>query len=68
MSASVLEAREKALRLMEDGHLAFRSCHECNSAHEHFTLDEDCVILCFGCGRYWLGSWDITEYDEDVPE
>lgn len=58
------EVRAKAEALIGDGKFAMRSCHECNGAHEHFTREQDCVILCFACGRYWLGGVDITIYDE----
>jgi len=57
------EKREKGLALIESGALAMRSCHECNGAHMHFIENEDCVIWCFECGRYWLGGFDITIYD-----
>lgn len=64
--SSLEEKREKAIALIDDGKFAMRSCHECNTAHEYFTHDEDCVILCFACGRYWLGAYDLTEHDTDA--
>lgn len=53
---------------MEADAFDIRSCHECNPAHEHFTKDESCVILCFACGRYWLGGIDLsTEPSQPEP-
>ncbi len=39
--------------VMEDGEPAFRSCWECNGAHEHLR-DVSYLHLCFMCGRYWI--------------
>jgi len=60
------EARERAVALIQADKFAFRSCHECNAAHEHFTRDDQCVIICFGCGRYWLGGIDLTTEASDA--
>lgn len=59
------EARKEAVRLIEEDRWAPRSCHECNVAHEHFKDYDDYVINCFECGRWWLGSVDVTIYDEE---
>ena len=62
---TVEEARERAYVLIEEGKVAWRSCHECNGAHEHFKDYEDFVINCFGCGKWWLGAIDVTIYEGD---
>lgn len=59
------KARKEAERLIEDGRVAWRSCHECNGAHKHFKDYEDFVINCFECGKWWLGAVDVTIYDDE---
>lgn len=56
------QKRAKARVLIDEGHFNTRTCHECNPAHQHFTNDESCVILCFACGKWWLGAVDLTDY------
>lgn len=62
------EARAKANQWMRDNNnaLAFRSCWNCNSGHEHLR-NADYVIWCFECGRYFFGGVDIT-IDENLNE
>lgn len=50
------EYRERARVLLAEHKVTFRSCWECNSAHEHLKEGEDVVLLCFGCGNYYLGA------------
>lgn len=49
----------------EEGEPAFRSCWECNSAHEHLKT-VNWLHVCFNCGRYWvydrfLDAFETTE-------
>lgn len=62
------EARAKAHQWMRDNNnaLAFRSCWNCNSGHEHLRSAEY-VIWCFECGRYFFGGVDVT-IDENLNE
>jgi len=43
--------------------LPFRSCWECNGAHEYLR-DADYPFACFACGRYLYKGQDITIYEE----
>lgn len=47
---------------MDEGEPAFRSCWECNSAHEHLK-DVDCLHICFLCNRYWIHGHFLDEFD-----
>lgn len=47
---------------------SMRSCWECNAAHTHFLRDgDDYSFLCFGCGKFFHGGIDVTDYSPD-PE
>lgn len=74
MSGSTDERRERevdtlrveAFELIEQSpsNLAWRSCWECNPAHE-FLKEDRCVVWCVpSCGKYYYRGVDITEYPE----
>lgn len=45
--------------------MAFRSCWECNAAHERF-LDgpEGHSFMCHACGRYFSNGIDVGDYSD----
>jgi hypothetical protein len=47
---------------LERGEPVWRSCWECNSAHEHLE-DTNLLHWCFNCGRYWIFGHYIDEFD-----
>ena len=55
--------REEALALLrkDNRSLIFRSCWNCNSAHERLKTVDNCVINCFECGHYYYKGVDITK-------
>ena len=59
------EAIEKADQWMRDhgNGFSFRSCWNCNRAHEHLR-NAEYVILCFVCGHYFFNGVDITEEEK----
>jgi hypothetical protein len=63
------EALAAANKLREEkgiGCVVFRSCWNCNPAHEHLKTVTDAVILCFGCGHYFYNGVQIsTEEGEE---
>lgn len=54
--------REAAKRKVEKDECAFRSCWNCNAAHEYMK-EWDTVISCFECGHWYFMGVDITEKD-----
>lgn len=48
--------------IMDEGEPAFRSCWECNGAHEHLK-DTDFLHVCFSCGRYWIHGYFLDEFE-----
>jgi len=40
---------------------AFRSCHKCNSCHEHLK-NTKYIHSCFECGRYWINGHYLDEF------
>ena len=57
----VEEARKKAKAILKkDGaNFEWRSCWNCNGAHEH--LKDHGLINCFECGHWYYQGIDITE-------
>lgn len=51
---------EKATRMVKDTDFAFRSCWNCNPAHEHLK-QADYLISCFECGCYYYKGICITD-------
>jgi len=50
---------------LEEGEPVFRSCWECNSAHEYLK-NRSSLHKCFSCGRWWvLGSFIECKTDEE---
>lgn len=45
--------------------IVWRSCWNCNPAHEHLKKEDKCVILCLECGRYYFRGEDITEDESE---
>lgn len=60
--------RIEAESAYRNGEYAFRSCWDCNAAHEYLK-EVDYLIECFGCGRYLFKGVDITIYPEgaEIP-
>ena len=60
----IKELREEASELVniDVNNLCYRSCWNCNGAHEHLK-EADFVILCYECGKYYFKGVDITNYD-----
>jgi len=61
------EARKKAKAYMKkhpDDEYAFRSCWNCNGAHEHLK-DAKYPILCNTCAHWFWNGVDITIFDEE---
>lgn len=57
--------RDLAHALLDDEKVMLRSCGLCNNAHYHLHDGEDVVMMCFGCGRWWLGNIDISIYQDE---
>lgn len=56
--------REEALELFNKNanNLVWRSCWNCNKAHEHLKEQNDkFVIECFECGHYFFKGKQISE-------
>jgi len=49
---------------LDPGEPAFRSCWECNAAHEHLK-DTSFLHWCFSCGRYWIFGRYLDEFETD---
>lgn len=64
---SVEQARDLAEKYMNehaDKPFSFRSCWECNYAHEHLkTLDSP--LNCFDCGKWFYKGIDISITDKN---
>ena len=60
------ELWKEALELVNKdvNNLCYRSCWNCNKAHEHLKK-ANYVILCQECGKYYFKGTDITNYDRD---
>ena len=58
------ELRKEAIAKIKENedYLCFRSCWNCNGAHEHLK-EADFVISCYECGKYYFKGIDITNYD-----
>lgn len=61
------EARKNVLELIKKNKdkLILMSCWQCNYAHLYFLekgLMKDCVLNCFGCGKFYYKNIDITYY------
>lgn len=54
----------------EKGEPAFRSCWECNGAHEHLKKVNTLHVCLAGCGRYWLFDrfMDSFKSDKEILE
>lgn len=63
MQMDINKLRIEAEKAFRDGNYAFRSCWECNEAHEHLK-EADYLIECFGCGKYFFKGVDITIYPD----
>jgi len=50
---------------LEQGEPAFRSCWECNAAHEHLKKVNMLHVCIMGCGRYWVFDRFLDEFDTD---
>jgi len=48
----------------EKGEPAFRSCWECNLAHEDLKK-VNTLHMCFACGRYWVFDRFLDGFDSD---
>lgn len=48
----------------EEGEPAFRSCWECNSAHEHLKKVNS-LHNCFSCNRFWVFDRFLDEFETD---
>ena len=59
-----MKYKEKNVYIRDDGEPAFRSCWECNPAHEHLR-DTDFLHLCFSCGRYWIHGRFLDSFDNE---
>lgn len=40
--------------------LELRSCWNCNPSHDFLKNEQDYVISCFECGRFYFKGTDIT--------
>ena len=60
------ELKEEAAKKITERHFAFRSCWNCNTAHEYLK-NANYVINCFGCGRWFYKGVDITSDNEAEP-
>ena len=47
---------------MDEGEPAFRSCWECNEAHENLK-NTNFLHFCFSCGRYWIYGHFLDEFE-----
>jgi endogenous inhibitor of DNA gyrase (YacG/DUF329 family) len=63
---TIEELREEATEWLDVSPtgMAFRSCWNCNSAHEHLK-QATYPFCCFSCGSYFYKGVDITEYEEE---
>ena len=52
------------MMIFEKGEPAFRSCPECNAAHEHLK-DTKFIHLCFVCNRYWINGRYLSDMSEE---
>lgn len=44
--------------------LVFRSCWNCNSAHEHLKKGKDFIICCFECGKLYIEGKELVIEEE----
>ena len=66
MKQTIEQLRDEARELIKKTKgqaIGFRSCWNCNPAHEHFKKGKwgDWVLQCFECGHYYYKGKDITE-------
>lgn len=56
------KTRKEATEILKKDKTSFawRSCWNCNGAHEHLK-ECDYVINCFNCGHWYYKGIDITE-------
>jgi len=54
----------KGYAKMEEGEPSFRSCWECNGAHEGLKK-VNTLHVCFACGRYWVFDQFLNGFDND---
>lgn len=58
-----LREQAKAKIRKDHNNVTFRSCWNCNPAHEHLK-ESPFVINCIECGHWYYKGEDITEPDE----
>lgn len=57
---ALLDEATERVRARKGAVEAFRSCWNCNGAHEHLKT-ADFVFVCFACGHYFFKGLDLTE-------
>lgn len=65
MKNRIEQLRKEAKPLRDKGKYAFRSCWNCNGAHEHLKNAEG-LINCFVCGHWFYKGEDLTEDDNET--
>lgn len=58
-----LRAEAKALIREDRNNVTFRSCWNCNEAHDHLK-ESPLVINCPWCGHWYYKGEDVTKPDE----
>lgn len=63
MNLNIEQLRKEAEELLKDdpNALVFRSCWNCNPAHEHLKQAQNIVINCFQCGNFYYKGENMTE-------
>jgi uncharacterized Zn finger protein len=62
MNIEELRSEAKKLVQKDEERLVYRSCWECNGAHEHLKkYSHESLIYCFDCGKFWYKETDVTE-------
>jgi len=62
---NIKKLKKEAFKLMEESedNVTWRTCWNCNPAHERLKSVDNAVILCLNCGHWFFKGIDITEED-----
>lgn len=56
----IVELRKEAMKFIKKGDFAFRSCWDCNPAHEHLK-EARTPIKCFSCDNWYYKGKNLMK-------
>jgi hypothetical protein len=65
MKLSKQEVRKRAEISLRDKKFAFRTCWNCNSAHEHLKRVKYLFCCMFGCGNWFYLGRNLTDLTDE---